>query len=50
MEEAHVWREALLTIAPGITIARILRGQPAKYPERFAAILNGLRLAHLPEG
>ena len=34
---------------PAVTIARIQTGQPAKDPSRMAAILEGLRLAGLPE-
>ena len=34
---------------PAVTIASIQTGQPAKDPSRMAAILEGLRLAGLPE-
>ena len=48
--EARRFRDALLRLTPGITIARIRNGQPAKNPSRIAAMLEGLRLAGLPEG
>lgn len=31
-------------------VSRIRQGQPAKYPERIGSVLDGLRLAGLPEG
>ncbi|MGO4838339.1 tetratricopeptide repeat protein, partial [Rhizobiaceae sp. 2RAB30] len=50
MGEAHRYLGELLKMAPDVTIARIAAGQPAKDPARLAAILDGLRLAGLPEG
>ncbi|MDB4273605.1 winged helix-turn-helix domain-containing protein [bacterium] len=41
---------ALRRIAPGVTIASIRAGQPAKHPERMAAVLDGLHLAGLEPG
>ncbi len=41
---------ALRRIAPGVTIASIRAGQPAKHPERLSTILDGLRLAGLEPG
>ncbi len=35
--------------SPGVTISGINAGQPAKDPSRMAAILQGLRLAGMPE-
>jgi hypothetical protein len=34
---------------PDLTVAKIHAGQPQQYPDRLAAILEGLRLAGLPE-
>jgi tetratricopeptide (TPR) repeat protein len=50
MDEARRWLTKFQTLAPGVTIASIKAGQPAKYPSRMAAILEGLRLAGLDEG
>jgi TolB-like protein len=49
MEEAHHFLGELKRMAPGVTTASIKAGQPAKDPSRLAAILDGLRLAGLPE-
>jgi len=49
MNEARRYVAELRRIAPAVTIERIRDGQPAKDPERLAAILDGLRLAGLPE-
>ena len=38
------------SLRPGVTVARISAGQPAKDPGRVSAILEGLRLAGLDEG
>ena len=50
MDEARRWLAKFRTLAPGVTIASIKAGQPAKDPSRLAAILEGLRLAGLDEG
>jgi TolB-like protein len=50
MEEAQHFLEQLRKAAPGITVASIKAGQPAKDPSRMAAILEGLRMAGLEEG
>jgi tetratricopeptide (TPR) repeat protein len=50
MDEARRWAAKFRVIAPGVTIAGIRDGQPDKDPSRMAAILEGLRLAGLPEG
>jgi TolB-like protein len=47
--EAQRYVEELRRLAPGITVAKIRSGQPAKEPERTVALLEGLRLAGLPE-
>ena len=49
MSEAHRWLASFRTLAPSITIARLRAAQPAKIPGRIAPILDGLRLAGLPE-
>ena len=49
MDEARHFLAALLELAPGVTIARIRAGQPAKDPGRIEPILQGLRLAGLAE-
>ncbi len=41
---------ALRAGVPDITVARIRAGQPDKDPARKAALLDGLRLAGMPEG
>jgi TolB-like protein len=46
---AHLYVEQLQRLAPGVTVAKIRTGQPAKDPSRTAALLDGLRLAGLPE-
>jgi tetratricopeptide (TPR) repeat protein len=50
MEEAQRYLREFMAIAPLVTVASIRAGQPAKDPDRVAAILEGLRLAGLPEG
>jgi TolB-like protein/Tfp pilus assembly protein PilF len=49
MAEARRFLQQLRDIAPDVTIASIRAGQPAKDPSRNAAILEGLRMAGLPE-
>ena len=44
MAEARHYLDALLRLAPGVTVKRIRDGQPAKDPTRMAAVLEGLRL------
>ena len=50
MDEARRWLAKFGALAPGVTIARIRAGQPAKFADRNAAILDGLRRAGLEEG
>lgn len=47
--EARRHVETLLRLTPGATVSRIWAGQPQRDPSRLAAILEGLRLAGLPE-
>ena len=49
MDEARHFLAALLGLAPEVTIVRIRAGQPAKEPARIEPVLEGLRLAGLPE-
>ena len=49
MDEARKFLAAFRRLAPGVTIARIWAGQPQKDPSRCVAILEGLRIAGLPE-
>jgi TolB-like protein len=49
LDEARHFLAALLALAPGVTIARIRAGQPAKDPDRIEPVLQGLRLAGLAE-
>lgn len=41
---------ALLALSPDATVARIAAAHHGKFPERMACLLDGLRLAGLPEG
>jgi TolB-like protein/Tfp pilus assembly protein PilF len=45
MDEARRFLKEYQRHAPGVTIASLKVGQPAKYPDRMANILEGLRLA-----
>ncbi|MDK1482784.1 transcriptional regulator, partial [Sinorhizobium sp. 6-117] len=49
MEAAHRYLDELRKIAPGITIARIRAGQPAK-DARITPVFEGLSIAGLEEG
>lgn len=49
VEEAQRHLNALVELAPGVSLTRIRKGQPAKYPERVEAVLEGLRAAGLSE-
>jgi TolB-like protein len=48
-DEARQWVGRLLSIAPDVSIDSIVAGQPLKDPARFATIVEGLRLAGMPE-
>ena len=47
LDVARRYLDQLLKLAPGVTLARIQAGQPAMYPDRIGAVLEGLRLAGL---
>lgn len=49
LDEARKHLAVFRKLAPGVTIASIWAGQPQKDPSRCTAILEGLRLAGLPE-
>jgi TolB-like protein len=49
MDEAQRHLAQFQAIVPGVTIARIRDGQPDRHPERIAPMLEGMRLAGLPE-
>jgi TolB-like protein/Tfp pilus assembly protein PilF len=49
LAEARLYLRELLRLNPGATIARIRAGQCAKDPTRIEPVLDGLRLAGLPE-
>ena len=49
IDEAQRWLARFRVLGPEVTIASIRAGQPARDPSRMAAILEGLRLAGLPE-
>ena len=49
MDEARRYLAELRRLAPEVTVASIRAGQPAKDPGRIEPILEGLRLAGLPE-
>jgi TolB-like protein/Flp pilus assembly protein TadD len=48
-DEARRWLGELDRVSPGATLARIRQGQPAKFPERIGAVLDGLRKAGMTE-
>ena len=50
MDEARRHLARLVANVPGVSVTTIRDGQPARSPERLAAVLDGLRLAGLPEG
>ena len=49
MDEARSWLAKFRAYAPSVTLNKIRVGQPSKDPSRMAAILEGLKLAGLPE-
>jgi adenylate cyclase len=50
LDEARRHLRTLLEMQPELTVAKIHAGQPQQKPDRLTAILEGLRLAGLPEG
>jgi adenylate cyclase len=49
LDEARRHLKTLLEMQPELTVAKIHAGQPQQKPDRLAAILEGLRLAGMPE-
>ena len=49
MDEARRWLASFRHAHPDLTVARLKAAQPDRHPDRMAAILEGLRLAGLPE-
>ena len=49
MEEARRPLANLLALSPDVTVSSIRAGQAAKLPERIEPVLEGLRLAGMPE-
>jgi len=49
MEDARRHRAALQAITPGINLARIRRGQIFRYPHRIDVLIEGMRMAGMPE-
>jgi TolB-like protein len=49
MDEARRHLATFRLIVPEMTVARIRDGQPDRYPERIGPLLEGLRMAGLPE-
>ena len=50
MDLARHYLAQLLDVAPGTTLTSLRAGQPGEIPGRIEPILEGLRLAGLPEG
>jgi tetratricopeptide (TPR) repeat protein len=49
LDKARDWLRTLLANAPQVSLSRIVAAQSSRYPERFAPIADGLRLAGFPE-
>jgi TolB-like protein/Tfp pilus assembly protein PilF len=49
MDEAIAFRERLEALSPGVTLARVRRGQHSRDPQRIDVLIEGMRLAGLPE-
>ena len=49
IDEAKHFLGGLQRLTPDISIASIIAGQPAKYPDRMASLLEGLRIAGMRE-
>jgi adenylate cyclase len=49
LEEAKRWLAKFRAMRPEVTVQSIRHSQPQRYPDRMAAILEGLGLAGLPE-
>ena len=49
MDDAHTHLAALQAISPGVSLARIRRGQHSKDPQRIEVLIDGMRMAGMPE-
>ncbi len=49
MQDAQTYLARLKELNPGITVQRIIAGQPSYEPERMVPIFDGLRMAGMPE-
>jgi tetratricopeptide (TPR) repeat protein len=49
LDKARDWLRALLAIVPDVRLSRIVAAQPARFPDRFGPVMDGLRLAGFPE-
>ena len=49
MDEAHAALKKLQEISPEVSLARIRRGQMARDPRRIDVLIEGMRLAGMPE-
>jgi hypothetical protein len=49
LDGAKQWLSTLLTLRPGVTVAGIAAGQHPRWPERVEPVLEGLRLAGMPD-
>ncbi|MDC9823392.1 adenylate/guanylate cyclase domain-containing protein [Devosia sp. ZB163] len=49
MDDAKRHIATLKRLSPGVTVKRVWDGQPQRDPSRLASVLEGLRLAGLPE-
>ena len=49
MEEARRYLAALQALSPGVSLARIRRGQHSKDPHRIDVLIEGMRMAGMPE-
>jgi tetratricopeptide (TPR) repeat protein len=49
LRQAKSWLDMFRTTRPDVGVESIRRAQPTRYPDRMASILDGLRIAGLPE-
>jgi adenylate cyclase len=49
MDDARLHLASLQRISPGVTLARIRHGQNPKYPHRIEVLIEGIRMAGMPE-
>jgi adenylate cyclase len=50
LDEARRHLAGLQAISPGVNLARIRRGQLSRDPQRIEVLIEGMRLAGMPEG